>query len=221
MKTIKAHQEREHNERLRLTAEALIKEGAAPATRLGNLGGDALELLYRRASNPEFAPDALKLLHELQTQQVEMDLLYEQLKTNEYEMTDELAHYRTLYEMAPVAYLIVANDGEIIESNELAGTLLGFLPRQLPGHPVTEFLSISSRPAITQLIRTLEKSGTEAACSAELSEASLHEDWVDSLSGGSGSRRRLMVSARRSTFEDCILMVIAPVPESDPAIARP
>lgn len=217
METIKAQQERERNERLRLTAEALIKEGAAPATSLGHLGGDTLELLYRRASNPEFAPDALKLLHELQTQQVEMDLLYEQLKTNEYEMTDELAHYRTLYELAPVAYLIVANDGQIIESNEVAGTLLGFLPLHLAGHPVTEFLSISSRPAITQLIRTLEKPGSRAACVAELPAAPSHEDRADSLS----ISRRLTVNARRSTFGDSILMVVSQVPESDLAIARP
>lgn len=218
VETTKAREEREHNERLRLTAQALIKEGAAPVTRLSNLGGDTLELLYRRANNPEFAPDALKLLHELQTQQVEMDLLYEQLKTNEYEMTDELAHYRALYELAPVAYLIVANDGQIVESNEAAGTLLGFLPRHLVGHPVTEFLSPSSRAALTQLIHsTLESPGTKATCVAELPAASLHTDWADSLSSG----RRLTVSARRSAFGDSILMVVSAVPESDPAIALP
>lgn len=217
METIRAEHEREHNERLRLTAEALIKEGAAPATRLGNLGGDTLELLYRRASNPEFAPDALKLLHELQTHQVEMDLLYEQLKTNEYEMTDELAHYRTLYELAPVAYLIVTSDGQIIESNEAAGTLFGFLPRHLAGHPVTEFLSLSSRAALTHMIRTLEKPGSRANCVAELPADSLQEDRVDSLS----ISRRLTVNARRSTFGDNILMVVSRVPESDLATALP
>lgn len=217
MGTIRAEHESEHNERLRVTAEALIKEGAAPATRLGNLGGDTLELLYRRASNPEFAPDALKLLHELQTHQVEMDLLYEQLKTNEYEMTDELAHYRTLYELAPVAYLIVANDGQIIESNEAAGTLFGFLPRHLAGHPVTEFLSLSSRAALTQMIRTLEKPGSRANCIAELPADPLQEDRADSLSIG----RRLTVNARRSTLGDTILMVVFQLPESDLAIALP
>lgn len=217
MKTIKADPEREHNERLRVTAEALIEKGAAPATRLGNLGRETLELLYRRAGNPEFAPDALKLLHELQTHQVEMDLLYEQLRTNEYEMAEELIHYRTLYELAPVAYLIVVNDGQILESNETAGTLLGFLPPQLAGHPVTEFLSLSSHAALAQMFRTLEKPGARAECLAELPAHTLHQDRADNLP----ISRRLTINARRSAFGDNILMVVSRIPESAPATALP
>lgn len=216
MDIIRARTEREHNDRLRLAAQTLIKEGAAPPTSKASLGQDTLELLYRRASNPEFAADALKLLHELQTHQVELDMLYEQLQANEYEMTDELAHYRALYELAPVAYLIVANDGLIIESNDAGGILFGLSPLNLAEHAVTEFLVPASRAAITQMLRSLESPGSSASCVAELPGTPLHKDRTNKLLNS----RRLTVNARRNTAGDTILLVISQIPEPDLATAQ-
>ncbi|TVP54169.1 MAG: PAS domain S-box protein, partial [Halomonadaceae bacterium] len=82
---------------LRVNAEELIRHGGAPSIGAGVLGAEALELLYRRASNPNFAADGLKLLHELQTHQVELDLLHEQLQANEHELTKALDYYHALY----------------------------------------------------------------------------------------------------------------------------
>lgn len=55
----------ENRAQLRLNAEALIHAGAARVAEIGGgaLGVEALTLLYRRASDPDFAADALKLLH--------------------------------------------------------------------------------------------------------------------------------------------------------------
>ncbi|OZB14247.1 MAG: hypothetical protein B7X58_08195, partial [Marinobacter sp. 34-60-7] len=91
------------DEQLRRNARHLLDQGASPRLRSGTLGVDALQLLYQRASEPESAADALRLLHELQTFQVELDLMYQQLQANEQDLTEELAHYRSLYDLAPVA----------------------------------------------------------------------------------------------------------------------
>ena len=111
----------ESHDRLRRSARDLIDHGVPPPNRGGALSVDTLKLLYERASNPESAADASRLLHELQTYQVELDLLYEQVQANEHELSEELAQYRSLYEQAPAAYLILANDGDIIDG---AGTFL-------------------------------------------------------------------------------------------------
>lgn len=147
------HSHMERHERLRRSARDLIEHGVPPRTRGGNLSVDALQLLYEHASKPESAADALKLLHELQTYQVELDLLYEQLQANELEINEELAHYRSLYEQAPAAYLIVANDGKIIEGNQAAGVLFGDHPTDLAGMALSALLAPGQEGIVTTLLR--------------------------------------------------------------------
>lgn len=144
----------ESHERLRRSARDLIDHGVPPPNRGGALSVDALKLLYERASNPESAADAVKLLHELQTYQVELDLLYEQLQANEHELSEELAHYRSLYEQAPAAYLIVANDGEIIEANEAAGVLFGDSTTDITGMALSKLLAPGQDAVVGPLFRS-------------------------------------------------------------------
>lgn len=180
----------ESYDRLRRSARDLIDHGVPPTNRGGSLSVDALQLLYERASTPESAADALKLLHEFQTYQVELDLLYEQLQANEHEISEELAHYKSLYEQAPVAYLIVANDGEIIEGNRAAGVLFGESATDLEGKAFCALLAQGEDVAVNTLLRN---SGKEqpANASFELPD-----------------RRRVKVSARSSAARDSILMIL-------------
>jgi len=141
----------EIHDRLRRSAENLIHRGAELPNHGGSLSVDALQLLYQKANTPDSAADALKLLHELQTYQVELDLLYEQLQSNEQEITEELAHYRSLYEQAPVAYLIVANDGEIMESNQAAGVFFGVPSTELIGRAMASLLAPGQKETLNTL----------------------------------------------------------------------
>jgi PAS domain-containing protein len=160
----------ENRAQLRVDAEELLRGGAATVAKIGGgaLGVEALALLYRRASDPDFAADALKLLHELQTHQVELDLLLEQLQASESDLTEELAHYQALYQLAPVAYLVVARDGRVIESNTLAGELLGFAPEHSDEQTLTQYLSPPGRAEVANLIEGLVAPGAVATCTATL-----------------------------------------------------
>ncbi|MEH6354510.1 MAG: PAS domain S-box protein [Marinobacter sp.] len=147
----------EDHDRLRRSAEALIQRGAMPRGSGGALGVDALTLLYQRASNPESAADALKILHELKTHQVELDLLYEQLQANEQDITEELTHYKSLYENAPAAYLMVANDGQIVEGNHAAGALFGESAMVLAGKALCDFLAPGQGDVVNRLLGNVGK----------------------------------------------------------------
>lgn len=157
----------ERHDRLRRSARALLDEGASPRNSGGALGVDALQLLYERASTPESAAEALRLLHELQTYQVELDLLYEQLQANEGEITEELTHYKTLFELAPAAYLMVAGNGEIIEGNQAAGTLFGETTGTLRGRSLFALLASGQDGLVNGLLAGPEKpaSGTDGVSS--------------------------------------------------------
>ncbi|MEX1198528.1 MAG: PAS domain-containing protein [Pseudohongiellaceae bacterium] len=201
MKSVRKPSRLKTHAQLRARAEALLRDGSAGTSKGGTLGIDALELLYRRASEPEFAADALKLLHELQTHQVELDLLIEQLQSNEDELTHELAYYRALYELAPVAYLVITRDGRVVESNAAASALLGFASAhsgelsedEEEEQRVTRYLSPSSQAAVTTMIQGLDVPGSAASCLAQLADS------PDS---------QLAIKASLSSSGDSILMAV-------------
>lgn len=186
-----------HRTQLRDNAEKLIHSGAAPSVGGGALGVDALELLYRRASNPEFAADALKLLHELQTHQVELDLLFDQLQASEEELAEELAHYKALYDLAPVPYIIVDSSGRLVESNQAAGKLFGLSAERLSERYLNDLLSPSSRATVNSMIQEVVSSKSGLSCSAE-------------LSGDLGVDGPLAIEATLGSFDDRVLLVLSP-----------
>lgn len=208
MRNTDEHSDTELHATLRTRAEALIGKGTAPLANGGRLNLDTLELLYRRVSNPESAPDVLKLLHELQTHQVELDMLFQQLQSNEDEITEDLAHYRSLYECAPMAYLAVASDGRVIEGNQAAGVLFRCSAFQLPRHSVAELLTPASSAAVAGAIKALEQPGAGVEFLAELPARA---------DAGRTEPLRVLVRAQRVKAKDCMLMVFSPVPDTLPA----
>ncbi|WP_372985628.1 PAS domain S-box protein [Marinobacter sp.] len=185
----------ESYERLRRSARDLIDHGVPPPNRGGTLSVDALQLLYQRASSPESAADALKLLHELQTYQVELDILFEQLQANEHELTEDLAHYKSLYEFAPVAYLIIANDGVIIEGNQAAGVLFGESAGELTGKALGSLLASGQEGAVNALLRS---SGDHESGSRDTAKDSVKLP----------DHSRVTISARPAAGGDSILMIL-------------
>lgn len=192
--------------RLRRSARDLIDNGSTPRNSGGTLGVDVLQLLYQRASTPESATDALRLLHELQTHQVELDLLFEQLQANELEITEELAFYRSLYELAPAAYLIVANDGVIIEGNRAAGALFSEPAMPLTGTALSTLLAPGQGGAVRALLGQHPDEGRSAAQAAATVSVELPD------------HRRLMISTGPDVTGENILMILT---EATAPTARP
>jgi PAS domain S-box-containing protein len=191
---------------LREHAEQLIRDGSAVTIGSGPLGIDTLELLYRRASNPDFAADALKLLHELQTHQVELELLLEQLKDSQAELSGELAHYQALYRLAPVAYLVVSRDGRVTESNYAAAALFGSVPERSGEQTLTQYLAPRGRAAVATMMETLQVPGATRRC-------------VASLADRAGCQ--LAVTASLTPSGDTVMMTVSEIPTSDADTASP
>lgn len=141
---------------LRADAEERLRAGTAPATAGWGVGTEALSLLYRLASSSESSADALQLLHELQTHQVELDLQHAQLAENEQELALQLTHFQALYEHAPGGYLVLGRDGRILRSNRAASKLFGLDADQLDNHMLSSLLSPESRPAIQAAVEGAE-----------------------------------------------------------------
>jgi PAS domain S-box-containing protein len=150
-------------EQLRADAEQRLRTGTAPGSAGWTVGADALSLLYRLASDPDRSADAQKLLHELQTHQVELDLQRAQLAENENELARQLSHFQSLYDHAPAGYLVLGLDGRILRSNQSAGELLGMDADQLEDHMLTSLLSPESRPTILAALKNAGAGGATEA----------------------------------------------------------
>ncbi len=152
---------------LRTHAETRIKEGTAPLSRWSSTGTQALSLLHRLASAPESAGDALKLLHELQVHQVELDLQREQIEEDGRQLTEDLKSSAMLFELAPFAYLTLDPEGLVMAVNRMArGWLAVQTSEQEPwvGRPVADLLAPESRTAVQGLLAALRKDGGPHSC---------------------------------------------------------
>ncbi|HRQ66572.1 MAG TPA: PAS domain-containing protein, partial [Xanthomonadaceae bacterium] len=142
---------------LRLDAQRQLKAGTAPTMQGWGISVETLALLHRLASSPDGAGDALKLLHELQVHQVELDLQYAQLEANERELDQVLTRYRAMYELAPFAYFVLSPDGTVLEVNLAGASLLGLAREEIAGHPLTRFLASDSHERLAGLLQALHE----------------------------------------------------------------
>lgn len=156
--------------KLRKSAEDRIDTGTAPFTRGWPTGVQALALLHNLAAAPETASNALKVLHELQVHQVELDLQHEQAEQECQQLTEELTEYATLFDLAPFAYLVLEPEGRVIAANRLAGDWLA--PATAPdkgctGLSIEDLLAPESGGAIRNMLAALRSGEGRQTCAVQ------------------------------------------------------
>ncbi len=149
---------------LRRQAEEMLKEGSVQPTYGWLTSSDALSLLHKLASTPGSAADALKLLHELQVHQVELDIQHEQLEARQEELSEDLVHCARLYDFAPVAYISVSRDGKINRANIATAALYGVDHDELIGRNVDDFLEPESRAVLRKLVARVRDGDLDETC---------------------------------------------------------
>ncbi|GLX79474.1 hypothetical protein tinsulaeT_28140 [Thalassotalea insulae] len=149
---------------LRLRAEQLLKGNSIQSSMSSPLSPDVLAFLYQIASSPEGSSDALKLLHEFQVHQVELDLQFKQLETNEQELNKIVTYYRSLFALAPAAYLVTSLSGQIIEGNKAAADLLGIDQLALDDFSIVNLVDIQAKPQLQQQLQTLLEGAVRVQC---------------------------------------------------------
>ena len=189
---------------LRRNAEERLKEGTAPPTKGWETGLSALTLLHRLASAPDSAGDALKLLHELQVHQVELDLQHEQIEQDRLQLTEALKHSTDLFDLAPFAYLTLDPEGRVMAANRAALTWLAAVPsKQWEACHIDDFLAPECRSSINDLLARLRKGAGRQTCT------------VQSRANGASAQ----VVATAAPGGDRVLMGIMPtVPAAGPGV---
>ncbi len=105
--------------------------------------------------------DVQKLLHELDTYQVELELQNEDIRNVQEELEKSHARYATLYDFAPIAYMTVSDKGMILEANLTAGDMLGVPRGQLINRPFSTVVFSDDQDVFYSNRRKLLKTGQQ------------------------------------------------------------
>jgi len=109
---------------------------------------DSRSTLRQRAEamaleNAAHAPEDLEpqlAMHELRVHQIELEMQNEELRRVQEELEVSRARYFDLYDMAPVGYLTLSEQGLILEANLTAAKLLGVARGALVKLPLSRFI---------------------------------------------------------------------------------
>ncbi len=82
---------------------------------------------------PPVGADPMRMIHELQVHQIELEMQYEELLAARAESEQERARFVDLYNHAPIGYLTLLPDGTILRANQASSILLGETRDTLPG----------------------------------------------------------------------------------------
>jgi len=156
----------------------------------------AEERLRARTAGPpvEATEDVLRLIHELQVHQIELELQNEELRRARNELEASVTRYLELYDFAPVAYVTLDGLSTILEINLVGSTLLGKDRARLIGQRFAQWVTPATRPALEALLAALQRSeraSCELAITGPNGQSYFHVDAVpEAPARGSGWRCR-------------------------------
>lgn len=130
---------------------------------------DAMGVLFRLASSPSTAGDALAMLHELQVHQVELELQHEELRRSRVELENDLIRQTTRIERAPAAFLVIDRATVLCDINLAGVRLLGAARGDLLGHPLLRYLSASSGAQLQKMLTQAGNGAVPQTCELYLS----------------------------------------------------
>ncbi|MES2127492.1 MAG: PAS domain-containing protein [Pseudomonadota bacterium] len=113
---------------------------------------DLLERTYERIGRRE--------VHQLEVQQVELELQNEQLEAARAWIEAALASYTELFDAAPVPYFTLNGSGEIVEVNRAGARLLGDTHAGLIERRMVAFVAAPERPRLQAFLQAAPEQAT-------------------------------------------------------------
>ena len=99
-------------------------------------------LLLRPLKETELTPEnSHRLVHELRTHQIELEIQNEELRRAQHELVESRDRYADLYDFAPVGYTTLSDAGLVEEANLALVSMLGVTRQALVGHHLSTFIA--------------------------------------------------------------------------------
>jgi PAS domain S-box-containing protein len=120
----------------------------------------------------------LKWLHELQVHQIELEMQNEELRKTHLELDALRARYFDLYDLAPISYCTVSEQGVILEANLAAAELLGEARSQLVGQRISRYIGKEYQDVYYLSRKLLDAHGGQQGCELHLHRPDGVAVWV-------------------------------------------
>jgi PAS domain S-box-containing protein len=134
---------------------------------------------YEATIQETLSPGETKhLLHELRVHQIELEMQNEELRRTKHELRESWARYFDLYDLAPVGYLTLNEQGVIQEANLAAATMLGMERSSLVNQPISRSILKEDQDIYYLHRRQLVKTGKPQACDLRLVKMGGTAFWV-------------------------------------------
>jgi PAS domain S-box-containing protein len=143
--------------------------------RLAEEKAQALQTRLPETLSPE---EAGRLIHELQVHQIELELQNEELRRAQVELEASRARYFDLYDLAPVGYLTLSEQGLILEANLTGAGLLGLARRDLINQPLTRYILPEDQDIYYWHHRQLLEMGTSRECEIRMLRSDTASFWA-------------------------------------------
>jgi two-component system, cell cycle sensor histidine kinase and response regulator CckA len=118
-----------------------------------------------------FTPDNVrKMLYELRVHQIELELQNEELRRAQEELDAARTRYFDLYDLAPVGYVTLSEQGLILEANLTLASLLGVDRGALVKQPLTRFILKEDQDSYYFHRRKLLETGERRLCELRMAK---------------------------------------------------
>jgi len=125
------------------------------------------------------SPDEVRqTLHELRVHQIELEMQNEELRRTQGELEAARARYFDLYDLAPVGYFTLNEQGLILEINLTAATLLGVAQGALVKQPIARFILKEDQDIYYDHRKQLFETGAPQACELRMLRAEAAPFWA-------------------------------------------
>jgi len=146
---------------------AALDSDLAQLRRRAELQAEASELQQLDTGWPA---EARRVLHELRVHQIELEMQNEELRTTREQLEASKARYFDLYDLAPVGYFTLSEEGRILEASLTAAPLLGVARSALSRQPFSRFIVRDDQDIYYLLFRTLFETGEPQTCELRMTK---------------------------------------------------
>jgi PAS domain S-box-containing protein len=153
----------DHAAKLRRQAEELFQDNTAKSSK------------HVEALSPE---ETQHMLHELQVHQIELEMQNEELRQAQVELDTGRARYFDLYDLAPVGYVTISEQGLLLEANLTTATLLGVTRNDLIKQPFSRFVLREDQDTCYFLNKQLFETGEPHGCELRMVKKDGTAFWV-------------------------------------------
>jgi PAS domain S-box-containing protein len=122
--------------------------------------------------------DHLRLIHELEVHQIELEMQNEQLAQAHAELKSTLSQYAELYAFASVGYFTLTRDGTIRRANLTGAKLMGVGLKEMIKRRFAVFVSPESRLTFSAFLDKVFTSGSKEICEVAVEKDGSAPLWV-------------------------------------------